>query len=82
MTDQTVPRRPPRPAGIRASDHDREQLIHRLQAAVDAGRLTLADFDERAAMATLPCRKPTWPFSNKTFREASPTPEAPSTGPQ
>jgi len=36
---------------FRASDAEREAAVRRLRRAVDEGRLTLAEFDERAAAA-------------------------------
>ena len=36
---------------VRASDAERELVVERLQRAVGNGRLTVAEFDERAAAA-------------------------------
>lgn len=36
---------------VRASDSERELVVERLQRAVGNGRLTVAEFDERAAAA-------------------------------
>lgn len=36
---------------IRASDAERELVVERLQRAVGTGRLTVAEFEERAAAA-------------------------------
>lgn len=48
MTDE--PR--PRPAGaVRASDSDRQAVVDRLRRALDEGRLTLLEWDERVALA-------------------------------
>jgi len=48
MTDE--PR--PRPAGeVRASDSDRQAVVDRLRLALDEGRLTLHEWDERVALA-------------------------------
>lgn len=36
---------------IRASDADRDAVVERLRRALSQGRLTVAEFDERAAAA-------------------------------
>jgi hypothetical protein len=36
---------------IRASDADRDAVVERLRRAMSQGRLTVAEFDERAAAA-------------------------------
>lgn len=36
---------------VRASDADRDAVVERLRRALSQGRLTLAEFDERAAAA-------------------------------
>lgn len=37
--------------GVRASDADREAVLTRLARALGEGRLTVAEFDERARLA-------------------------------
>jgi hypothetical protein len=39
------------PRGVRASHAEREAVVNRLLAALDQGRLTLTEFDERSAAA-------------------------------
>ena len=41
-----------KPAGIRASDAERDATVERLRAATGDGRLTLAEFDQRMDRAT------------------------------
>jgi hypothetical protein len=39
------------PDGVRASDADREAVLTRLARALGEGRITVAEFDERARLA-------------------------------
>ena len=39
------------PMGMRASDHDRQQVVERLRAGIEDGRLTMEEYVERAGQA-------------------------------
>lgn len=51
MAREVVPGKPTDPVHMRAADADRQQVADQLKAALDEGRLSLHEYDERVAHA-------------------------------